>query len=357
MSGLVTRQRVVCGDAREMRGVPDQSVHLVVTSPPYPMIEMWDGVFAELSPAAGDALASGDAVAAFDFMHGELDRVWAECSRVLAPGGIACINVGDATRTSAGDFRLFSNHARIIQGAARAGLATLPDILWRKPTNAPNKFMGSGMLPPGAYVTYEHEYVLVFRKGGKRAFEDAEAKRLRQQSAYFWEERNVWFSDVWTDLTGTRQELATPDARARSGAFPFELPYRLIQMFSVYGDTVLDPFAGIGTTLAAALASGRNGIVVERDASLVRVIRSTLERAPGAGERRGAERLAAHREFVDARTRAGRPPAHVSQVYGFPVVTRQEVALELLAVADVVAEGDATVAATHARLTERTLFA
>jgi len=277
-------------------------------------------------------------------MHAELDLAWAGCARALVPGGIACVNVGDATRTAGDDFRLFPNHARIIQGMARAGFTVLPDILWRKPTNAPNKFMGSGMLPAGAYVTYEHEYVLVFRKGSKRAFATADEKAARRRSAYFWEERNVWFSDVWTDLTGARQELADPETRERSAAFPYELPWRLVQMFSVAGDVVLDPFAGAGTTLAAALGSGRASIGVERDAGLVPVAEAALRRARDAGNARAAARLEAHRGFVAARAGAGRPLAHVNRAYGFPVVTSQEVDLELVETTAVDGASDGLVA-------------
>src|SRR4029079_11532235 len=118
-----------------------------------------------------------------------------------------CIDVGDATRTVGGRFRCYPNAARITSTVMRLAFDPLPAIVWRKPTNAPNKFMGSGMLPPGAYVTYEHEHVLIFRKGSKRAFASAAEKAARHRSAYFWEERNVWFSDVWTDLVGARQEL------------------------------------------------------------------------------------------------------------------------------------------------------
>ena len=104
------------------------------------------------------------------------------------------------------------------------GFTNLPEIIWRKPTNSPNKFMGSGMLPAGAYVTLEHEFILIFRKGGKRIFKSDAEKLKRQQSAFFWEERNVWFSDLWT-LTGTNQKLNNKNSRERSAAYPFDLAY------------------------------------------------------------------------------------------------------------------------------------
>ena len=98
-------------------------------------------------------------------MHSELDKVWGQLGRILVPGGYACINVGDATRTLKGRFQLYPNAERITQRFVDLGFDVLPRIIWRKTTNAPNKFMGSGMLPVGAYVTLEHEYVLIFRNG------------------------------------------------------------------------------------------------------------------------------------------------------------------------------------------------
>ena len=127
----------------------------------------------------------------------------------------------------------------------------------------PNKFMGSGMLPAGAYATLEHEYILILRKGNKREFKSKEDKLRRQQSAFFWEERNVWFSDIWEDLKGTKQNNIDKHIRERSGAYPFELPYRIINMFSLRGDTVLDPFLGTGTTTLACMATARNSIGYE----------------------------------------------------------------------------------------------
>jgi DNA modification methylase len=262
-------------------------------------------------------------------MHAEWDAVWAEAWRVLRPGGIAAINIGDATRNLGGSFRLWSNHARILHAAEALGFEVLPDILWNKPTNAPNKFMGSGMLPAGAYVTYEHEYVLLLRKGGKRVFLPAE-KALRARSAFFWEERNVWFSDLWQGIRGTPQELDGDRAlRERSGAFPFEIPYRLIQMFSLQGETVLDPFLGTGTTSLAAAASGRSSVGLEWDPFLLGAVPPRLGRALELGQARVAHRLAAHRRFVADRVAAGGTLAHHNEVYGFPVMTGQETKLAL----------------------------
>jgi hypothetical protein len=260
-------------------------------------------------------------------MHASLDPVWAEVHRVLKPGAIACINIGDAVRKIGDDFMLYPNHARILSRMLAIGFQPLPLILWRKPTNAPNKFMGSGMLPPGAYVTLEHEHILVLRKGSKRDFSETEDKQRRRESAFFWEERNTWFSDVWMGLIGATQRLADNDIRKRSGAFPFELPYRLINMFSVKGDLVLDPFLGLGTTLLAAMATGRNGIGIELETDFRETVTGSLSAVPSIAHRRLSDRLADHLEFVQQRTAAGRTIKHRNRPYGFPVMTAQEVEL------------------------------
>ena len=318
-----------------MGAIPSKEVDLVVTSPPYPMIEMWDDVFSGQNPAIGQSLKEDDGWAAFRLMHEVLDGVWKELQRVLVDGGIACINIGDATRTIGGSFALYPNHARILSACLDLGFTPLPAILWRKQTNAPNKFMGSGMLPPGAYVTLEHEYVLVLRKGDKRPFKFEAAKTIRRESSFFWEERNNWFSDVWFDLKGTTQRLLDKETRKRSGAFPFELPYRLISMFSVKGDTVLDPFLGVGTTMFAAMATGRNSVGYELDANLGPIITDQVGTVVTLANARIDERLIEHAAFVRNRHETKGTFGYRNDRYGFPVVTRQEVSLLLNSLASV----------------------
>ena len=299
-------------------------IDLVITSPPYPMIEMWDALFAGLNPEISRALECADGSRAFELMHAELDDVWNQLHRILKPGGIVCINVGDATRTLARDFCLYPNHARIVQQMRAVGFNALPEILWRKQTNAPTKFMGSGMLPAGAYVTLEHEFILVFRKGSKREFISAEQKLARRRSALFWEERNTWFSDVWMDVKGIGQELLESTTRSRSAAYPFELAYRLVNMFSVCEDWILDPFLGTGTTTAAAMAGGRNSIGFEVDENLAAQIERMTESVVEYANRHLHQRLEHHLAFVATRRWPDGAPKYASKQYGFPVVTRQE---------------------------------
>jgi DNA modification methylase len=296
----------------------------MLTSPPYPMIEMWDKTFSEQNPLAGQAIELENGQKAFDLMHKILDSVWDEVYRVVKPGGFACINIGDATRTLKGDFVLYSNHSRILNKMLKIGFTSLPCILWRKQTNAPNKFMGSGMLPAGAYVTLEHEYILIFRKGSKREFINEEDKRRRRQSAIFWDERNRWYSDVWFDIKGTLQALNKDEARKRSAAYPFELAYRLISMYSVKGDVILDPFLGTGTTTLAAITSCRNSIGFEIDDSLKASIENALTNKVDFSNEYIMRRVDNYLSFLKERIEQKKPIKYLNSNYNFPVVTSQE---------------------------------
>ena len=332
---MITTHNYIFKEAGMMDQLSDESIDLVVTSPPYPMIEMWDKTFAGQNPMIDKAIKRNDGPAAFELMHQELDKVWDELFRVLKEGAIACVNIGDATRTINGRFALYTNHSRIHHYMQKLGFSALPAILWRKQTNAPNKFMGSGMMPPGAYVTLEHEYILILRKGSKRLFKTDEEKGLRRESAFFWEERNVWFSDVWMDLKGTSQSLFDNKTRDRSAAYPFELPYRLITMFSVKKDTVLDPFLGIGTTMYAAMAAGRNSMGYEIDRNLREQIISKSSGILAFSNKRIVERLDNHLAFVQDRVQTKGKFKYSNKHYRFPVMTNQETDLiinELLSV-------------------------
>lgn len=326
MDRYTSTHQIVIGAAQRMEQIEDNSVELVVTSPPYPMIEMWDEIMAKQNPAIRAALAEKKGPLAFERMHGELDKVWAEVVRVLTPGGFACINIGDATRTINGDFALYPNHSRIISAFQKLGVPNLPNILWRKQTNAPNKFMGSGMLPAGAYVTLEHEWILIFRKGGKRQFPADSEKRRRKQSSFFWEERNVWFSDLW-DLKGTKQKIDKAETRQRSAAYPFELPYRLINMYSLQGDTVLDPFLGTGTTTLAAIASNRSSIGYEIDPAFLSVVLKNIENTSLPALNTWTQnRIDQHQKFISDRQADPKKEdmKHFNQNLNLPVMTSQE---------------------------------
>lgn len=310
----------------------ENSVDLVVTSPPYPMIEMWDDMYDELygSGTIEHFLERGDHELAFRSMHEILNAVWSNIKKCVKPGGIVCINIGDATRKTSSGFKMFSNRSKIIdffvshQSSVinNSQFNLLPEIVWRKPANSLNKFMGSGMIPTNAYVTHEHEYILIFRNGPKRDFEAKSDNRY--ESAYFWEERNRWFTDMWDGIRGVDQDLRDNEARERSGAFPLELPYRLINMFSVYEDTVLDPFAGLGTTSLASMITGRNSISIDYEPEFFEFFEEQTEMIKDVCDDFNSNRLENHREFCN-----NNETTYESVHYDFPVKTKQEENIKL----------------------------
>ncbi len=270
-----------------MPEVASQSVHLMLTSPPYPMIQMWDQQFCKIDKKIvrlWKKLSSPKSVEVvgqiYDLMHENLAKTWQETYRVLVEGGIAAINIGDATRRLDGKFSLFPNHSRIIEICEKIGFTTLPYILWKKPTTKPHykgkgAFLGSGFLPPNAYVTLDCEFILLFRKGALRKFPPHD--QVRYESKFTKVQRDEWFSQIWT-LKGTRQTL--DELERRTAAYPDEIAERLIKMFSVKGDMVLDPFLGSGTTMKAAIKNKRNCIGFEAEESLLPVItQKTVDKA------------------------------------------------------------------------------
>lgn len=224
-------------NSQKMEEVENDSVHLIITSPPYPFIEMWDYLFKDMN---------------FEQCHEYLNKVWKECYRVLIDSGILCINIGDALRKKNDVFQLWENHSKVMENCRKIGFYVLPYVLWKKPSNKPNAFLGSGFLPTNAYITLDCEFILIFRKGNIRKFLPKD--KLRYESSFTKEERDKWFSQIW-EIRGERQNgFAT---------FPEEIPYRLIRMFSIKDDWILDPFLGSGTTLKVAKQLGRNGIGYE----------------------------------------------------------------------------------------------
>lgn len=337
---MMTTHKIINANSSNMNLIKDKSVQLIVTSPPYPMIEMWDKMFFEQDGEIKSAFDNKEYMRAFELMHETLSKTWEECDRVLIDNGFICINIGDATRTFDDRFQLFSNHSKIIDFFVGKGYCLLPDILWRKQSNSPNKFMGSGMYPAGAYVTYEHEYILVFRKGGKRVFK-GESKLLRQQSAYFWEERNIWFSDVW-DIKGTSQNVSKKvSSRSRSGSFPIDIPQRLINMYSIKGDTVLDPFCGFGTTNIACMLTQRNSMGFEVDNDIYReAISSISEISKNTLNKVIENRLKSHIEFIETLTKDKLEKCYKNRYHCFPVKTRQETEIEVKKISSIESNED-----------------
>ena len=148
------------------------------------------------------------------------------------------------------------------------------------------------------------------------------------QSGYFWEERNTWFSDVW-DLKGVRQETSDKGLRKRSAAYPLVLPFRLINMYSVLGDTVLDPFLGTGTTTLAAMATGRNSIGCEIEKSFALPVKNRIGNQLFSLNELNLQRLTNHISFVRNYAKEKGEPKYINNMYGFPVITKQEIELLL----------------------------
>ena len=326
---MPTEHKVQFADSSNMERISDNSIDLMITSPPYPMVSMWDEMFINQNKKVNKLMETGKSKDAFEEMHKKLDTIWEETYRVLREGGIACINIGDATRTIKKDFQLFNSHSRIINICLSLGFVTLPSIIWRKQTNSPNKFMGSGMLPVGAYVTLEHEHIIVLRKGKRRIFNDESSKKVRRESAFFWEERNKWFSDMWIDVKGTKQSLVDNDVRNRSAAYPFELAYRLINMFSIKGDTVLDPFLGTGTTTIASISSERNSIGFEIEEDLRSIIDKNILECSEFCNKFIDLRVNNHNEFIEQRKESGKEIKYHIKYHDLPCITKQETEIKI----------------------------
>lgn len=320
--------KLIAKNSNNISEIDSKSIQLIITSPPYPMIEMWDKIFQSSDNSIKEDMENGNGYDAFLKMHHILNEVWKECDRVLSDSGFICINIGDATRTLNGNFRLYPNHFAIIDFFQKQRYDMLPDIHWKKPTNSPTKFMGSGMYPAGAYVTYEHEYILIFRKGGKRKFTDKERER-RQESAYFWEERNIWFSDIW-EIAGTSQKLnKANDTRIRNASFPFEIPYRLVNMYSIKGDTVLDPFCGLGTTNLACIASERNSIGIDIDVNMIDLATKNLSDKKAYINHYISKRIEDHLSFIKSLDQEKKDKCYLNTNHNFLVKTKQETKLQI----------------------------
>jgi len=248
-----TRHEMILGDARDLRFITDQSVHLVVTSPPY----------FNLKPYASDADgAQLGRMADYESFLDELDKVWRECARVLVPGGRVCCVIGDILipRRADGRHRVLPLPSDIQVRSRNVGLDNLTPILWFKIGNRTNEAGGGSSgyygkpYQPGAIIKNDHEHILMLRKPGGYRTTPMIQKAL---SILQRDEMDVWMRPVWSDIRGASLQQGHP------APFPPELAERLIRMFSFAGDTVLDPFAGSGSTAVAAIRSGRNSKSVE----------------------------------------------------------------------------------------------
>lgn len=260
---LTTTHTFHCGDSRHLDWVPSESVHLVLTSPPYWTLKEY--------PANKNQLGLiGD----YEIFHDELEKVWRHCYRVLVPGGRVVCVVGDVclSRRLHKRHMVMPMHADIVVRARRIGFDNLSSIFWYKISNAQyevengSSFLGKPY-EPNAIIKNDVEFILMLRKPGgyrKPTEEQRDASRLSK------EEHQEWFQQIWNLNGESTKEHPAP--------FPVELAYRLVRMFSFAGDTVLDPFMGIGTTLVAAARCDRNSIGVEVEPAYLKKATVRLER-------------------------------------------------------------------------------
>lgn len=248
-----TRHEMILGDARNLSFIPDESVHLVVTSPPYFNLKPY------ASDAGGRQLGRIEDYEAF---LEELDRVWRECARVLVPGGRICCVIGDILipRRADGRHRVLPLPSDIQVRSRKHRLDNLTPILWFKIGNRTNEAGGGSSgyygkpYQPGAIIKNDIEHIVMLRKpGGYRTTPMIQ----RALSMLQRDEMDAWMRPVWSDIRGASLREGHP------APFPVEIAERLIRMFSFAGDKVLDPFAGSGSTAVAAIRTGRSSISIE----------------------------------------------------------------------------------------------
>lgn len=262
-----TTHRLRLGDARELSWIPDASVHLVVTSPPY-----WN--LKEYAP--GNRAQLGD-IPEYEAFLSELDKVWRECARVLVPGGRICCVVGDVCvpRKREGRHYVMPLHADIQVRSRTFGLDSLTPILWHKIANGVTEAEGNGAgfygkpYQPGSIVKNDTEYILLLRKGGSYRSVQPLQKALSMLTK---EEMQGWLRSSWNDLPG-----ASTTKSKHPAPYPVEVAERLIKLFSFAGDTILDPFLGTASTTIAAMRAGRSSIGVEVEPTYLGAARRSVD--------------------------------------------------------------------------------
>lgn len=261
--GRETAHELIHGDARAASALEENSIHLVVTSPPYWTLKRYN----EHEDQMGH-------VADYDEFMAGLDEVWRNCYRALVPGGRLIVNVGDvclSRKKNNGRHTVVPLHATIQERCKGIGFDNLAPIIWHKIANAKYEVSGGGGFlgkpyEPNAVIKNDIEFVLMQRKpGGYRS----PTKQERLLSIISAENYQVWFRQIWSDLRGT----SNPNHPA---PYPLEFAERLVRMFSFVGDTVLDPFMGTGTTNLACARWGRNSIGIELDAKYFNMARERV---------------------------------------------------------------------------------
>jgi modification methylase len=263
VQGRHTSHELVLGNARAASALEENSVHLVVTSPPYWTLKKYNDHDEQLGH-----------VADYEEFLDALDDVWKNCYRALVPGGRLIVNVGDvclSRRKNNGRHTVVPLHASIQERCKTIGYDNLATIIWHKIANANYEVSGGGGFlgkpyEPNAVIKNDIEFILMQRKpGGYRS----PGKRERLLSIISEENYQLWFRQIWSDLRGT----SNPKHPA---PYPVEFAERLVRMFSFVGDVVLDPFMGTGSTNLACARWGRNSIGIELDGNYFELARRRL---------------------------------------------------------------------------------
>jgi DNA modification methylase len=262
-----TTHEIYLGDAREMKGLPtDTEIHLVVTSPPYWNLKRY------AHDRGGAQLGH---IQDRDEFLGELDRVWKRCFEMLVPGGRMCVVVGDVCRSRRAHGRHLVEplHAHLLLRCQEIGFDPLAPILWKKIANLQTEVAGNGApflgkpYEPNSIIKNDIEFILMFRKPGAYRHPTQEQRDL---SVIEKDDYAAWFQQIWEDIPGDLQ-------KGHPAPFPKRLAKRLIGMFSFVGDTVLDPFWGVGNTTLAAIETSRSSIGFEVEPSYVSLARKRFQ--------------------------------------------------------------------------------
>lgn len=260
---LITIHRLIQGDARDLSFIKDESVHLIVTSPPYWNLKKYNDNDEQLGH-----------ISDYEHFLSELQKVWEESFRILVPGGRLVCVVGDVclSRKRYGRHVVVPLHADICVACRKIGFDNLNPIIWHKISNANyevqngTKFLGKPY-EPNAIIKNDIEFILMQRKpGGYRKPTEIQRAKSRVEKRDY----DEWFQQFWK-ITGA-------STKHHPAPFPVELAYRLVRMFSFYGDTVIDPFCGTGTTMIAAMKCDRNSIGIEIDSEYCRMAARRLKK-------------------------------------------------------------------------------
>lgn len=254
-----TNHIIINGDSRKMSEVKDNSVHLIITSPPYWQLKDY---------GTENQIGFNDS---YEQYINHLNIVWKECHRVLHDGCRLCINIGDQFARSVyyGRYKVIPIHSEIIRFCETIGFDFMGQIIWQKTTTTNTTgggaVMGSFPYPRNGIVKLDFEYILLFKKQGEAP---KPTKEQKEQSAMSNEDWNTYFNGHWY-FNGAKQDK-------HLAMFPEELPKRLIRMFSFPGETILDPFMGSGTTAHVARCLERNSIGYEINPDFIPLIKNKI---------------------------------------------------------------------------------